>query len=451
MLFFVFPKPFEFGKFLHELRLQGKLKAVSILPINATVGYAIKISPDGKRKSEPVIIWCIIVNESDIMFGADFLATVDEILQLYPSSSNRSYSEHSFLQVGTAGGFIADTPTLDPVYKVSVYDKDSLLVDKCLPPAVGTAHHIDCAFKIDRARLVDGPDGTVLFEPRLEKIAMKKVSSSTVKFLHSAKLLGKSRSVLCSNMLMESPNALKLLAGENSIVSSGILMDSTVQAIVDMETFDFFAVCESRNVECYGAIRLISDVCGDPLGSKIRSLVSFKNAVEMALIFATRARPVPSSIIDKLEWKPLETILNDYGRIIHDKVEKAYTGEYDEKVSEDDRKLWRKEYDRTVYEVQANYNNASFNFDDTDIDITLKLPIKSEGGERKHAFHRFLLKWMNTYRSFLDKFRFYSVDDDDQYLSEAPSDRKPELEVIYAPDDAKAGTEEKKQDEVQNN
>lgn len=50
-----------------------------------------------------------------------------------------------------------------------------------------------------------------------------------------------------------------------------------------METFDFFAVYNRQKVSCLGALRVISDICGDRLGVITRAVVSFKKAARIIL------------------------------------------------------------------------------------------------------------------------------------------------------------------------
>jgi len=100
------------------------------------------------------MIWCLVVNESDIYFNSLFLSYVDRIQKVYPG-------DHQYMLVGTAGGF-ADEEKISP--KTGFAESG------------GEAFDVDTAFKVDRGKLADGPNNTVQFKLRASKIARQFVS-----------------------------------------------------------------------------------------------------------------------------------------------------------------------------------------------------------------------------------------------------------------------------------
>merc|ERR1712032_937999 len=181
------------------------------------------------------------------------------------------------------------------------------------------------AFKIDRATLVNSEDG-VEFRPRLDKITSLVVETPQAKLLTAMLQLPDARSVLCSNMIVESRRMFQSLNVKDSIARAAFSPGDAIGAIADMETYDFFAVCKSKKVTCHGAIRVISDVCGDTCASYTRALVSFRNGVDLVLQFARRASPASIDTLRSLHWRAnlRDMIVTDFCDMMIDKTRKVF-------------------------------------------------------------------------------------------------------------------------------
>ena len=75
----------------------------------------------------------------------------------------------------------------------------------------------------------------------------------------------------------------------NSILSSNYLVEyhDEFETLVDMETFDFFYICEEAKVNCLGAIRVVSDVIGDENHKATRLSVSFERTKHLSISLAS--------------------------------------------------------------------------------------------------------------------------------------------------------------------
>eukprot|EP00042_Codosiga_hollandica_P059645 m.920065 g.920065 ORF g.920065 m.920065 type:complete len:425 (+) comp61032_c0_seq1:239-1513(+) len=385
MLVLVFPKPFEFGKFLVTLQRKNLLKEYVRVPVLATV-YGLRVK--GPRQPETNFL-CVVVNESDIAFNAVFLAIVDELVaKLSPTVLLE------FLAVGTAGAF-----------------QHGELADTAVPAAVGKAHFINRAFKIDRAVMKDGPDGTIVFE--LPERHHDKIISHTVnegaKHLYSLEPFKNSRAVLCSNMLMESTNLLNVLSRPTCPASVAIkspedCAPGEIRAIVDMETFDFFAVCKSRGVPCLGAIRLISDVCGDPLSNHTRALVDFEEAAAMFLVILNRF----SSSLGAHDWTwrtQSDDLVEDFADVMHDKVERVCAAG-----------PLSIQHCRTIRE----YARTTYYSDRLSEDFVVDLPRTDILTPRELKFAKFLLEWYLQHRRYGSRFVSLHLRDEEERAASPP-------------------------------
>jgi len=218
-LMIVFPKEFEFHKFILEFEV------VLIYPKQDYTEYHFLIDKEVKRVN------CRIIHESDI----EFAIKLSELMA--------KYSRMYWMLVGSCG--------VDSDEKVDLMREEN----KVIGTLWSSSFWVSKATKIDRGELRSVHQSvTHLFTPRTDKIV-------EVKHDRRIPLLGVSREVFCCNSL--------------------VLTQNKDNKVYDMESYEFLKLAKINSILCLGVLRIITDVCSFPFNKLMRVSTSFKSAVVM--------------------------------------------------------------------------------------------------------------------------------------------------------------------------
>eukprot|EP00968_Pinguiococcus_pyrenoidosus_P021288 scaffold2738_cov314-Pinguiococcus_pyrenoidosus.AAC.1 len=171
---------------------------------------------------------CKCINESDI----GFLLKFNEFL-----IGAKKFHGFQYCVVGTCGH----------------YGTDASRVGKCV--------YVTRAIKYDRGNLT----GDMTFQQRPDK-----------KMQHTVPNHPSGETIFSGNSLC--------IGSQASVDNFFSQVDNeAAEKIVAMETFDFFTICNNHGVNCYGALRTISDLCNGHNDKIGRLTCEFKDCIEVLL------------------------------------------------------------------------------------------------------------------------------------------------------------------------
>ena len=210
MLHFVFPKPFEFYKFLVYL-LSEKCLFFTILNITSksNIRYDLILQPS-QAPDDQMILPCYIIRDSDINFNRIFSELV------HTQSRN---TEDEFILIGSCGS----------------NNKEDL----------GNMFYVKKAVKGDRGTL----DKDSKFKIRKDKFT--KLNERKAKY-YKKSYLQLNKKICCST----------------NFLNKNIIDESFKDYIFDMETFDFYDICGRLNISNYFSIRFVTDLVEDLDGTQ---------------------------------------------------------------------------------------------------------------------------------------------------------------------------------------
>eukprot|EP01006_Ploeotia_vitrea_P038276 TRINITY_DN66223_c8_g7_i1.p1 TRINITY_DN66223_c8_g7~~TRINITY_DN66223_c8_g7_i1.p1 ORF type:complete len:517 (-),score=166.30 TRINITY_DN66223_c8_g7_i1:69-1619(-) len=304
LLCVVFPKQFERAKFISELCMPPPPKAgargddldsVSKWALQAYIrvdDFLHEVVVNTSVGSRVFLI--ALVADSDVMFGFKFNRIVNIVRDKYDGRDVR------YMIVGTAGilGERACSKPLahpnpdrllsDAVKQevAAIEKKEQEDPEQIEKDVVGDVYFTDRAVKFDRGGIKGG--GSVNLNKK--KFAFAECDNKGVAHLVESKLIDGVKLlpfVASSNMLIECDE----LPGLNPVEYNhkGEAVNAT---LVGMETFDFFKSCEMAKVSCVGALRVVSDVCGDDFSAITRCFMRFDKVVSAFLKILERISPI---------------------------------------------------------------------------------------------------------------------------------------------------------------
>lgn len=226
---FLFPKRFEMEQFL-KVALQHHL-VISHDSAEGLSGYLLHIVDDGKSVVH-YSIYCI--GDSDIAFSFKLGELINKLKKHYNHNIN-------VILCGTAGGSTS------------------------LNHKVGDSYKVGKALKLDRGTITGSAEGLKM-KIRYDKKAEAQTSHPSIMDNATA---------VCTNHLM-------------AIDAKALDISKEMNAIFDMETFEFFSQCRLGDVSRYDCIRIISDVHGDlenPSEEHESKLKEIRKTIDMAPLY----------------------------------------------------------------------------------------------------------------------------------------------------------------------
>lgn len=218
----VFPKLFEYSKFIYSIG--GRISSIIIL-YSDPILHLIRIDDHNSF----YLLFCLVINDSDI----GFLLKFNDFLKNESDWVNKMI----FMLVGTCG----------------VHSKSEV--------EVGQTHYITKATKIDRGDLRG-----LKLHLREDKMSTVIISGNdVVKAIFGNHEWKNVEVTHCSNQLILSWEDNKLMPYPT--------------ILFDMETYDFFSICQHHDVEVMGALRVTSDIVGGGDQTAARLSMNFNQVV----------------------------------------------------------------------------------------------------------------------------------------------------------------------------
>jgi len=327
-LLLVFPIRFELSKFL--LELSSKIHSISHLDDISLVELSVNDKKTKKSKKERDEMkghrfYYYVADESDIMF----LLKVNQLFSTLPISN------YDVLIIGSCGLHVGDIEfktlykswidefksKLEPInVEISKLDgkddkgnrltlegmRDNILkdhnellrldgkrIDFLRKHLWNECFYVSTAFKYDR-----GVNKNNILQIRIDKILECKIPVNT------------SLKLLCS----ESKLSINEIRSTNQLITH--LPDSKENGsrLFDMETYDFFKLCDFRGVSCLGALRVVSDIIDDDESKATRVLLSMSKATDIIIEYVKSSRNQQNFLYDQV------SVLKECGMFIINQI-----------------------------------------------------------------------------------------------------------------------------------